>query len=296
MKKQIVQINFQKKTLHLIDQMNGIIKEYREGGYPISLRQLYYQMVSRDYIENSKKSYDRIKAVSADARYAGLMDIDALTDRGRSLRSYSKWDSPADVINSAAYSFQLDLWQGQPYYVEVWVEKDALVDVVGRGCRETRTPHTSCRGFTSIDEIQKTATRLQSKADKEVIILHLSDHDPSGVDMTRDLEKRITDLGAKAQIKRIGLLMAQVQQYNPPPNYAKETDTRYPAYKKLYGEKCWELDALRPEVIESLVDSTIKQYLDLSQFEKMRELEREQRQELWQIANNYAGALAGATA
>ena len=112
--------------------------------------------------------------------------------------------------------------------------------------------------------------------------------------MTRDIQARMDLFGAKVKVERIALNMEQIEQYNPPPNTAKETDKRYKAYKKQFGKHCWELDALRPEVIENLIDSKIKEYLDLSQFHKMEQAEEEQQKELIAIAENYKGALQGA--
>jgi hypothetical protein len=228
------------------------------------------------------------------ARLAGLIDWYHITDRTRNLRGWNYYESPSEAIETAAYRFSLDVWQGQPCYCEVWVEKDALADVVRKACSKTRTPFFSCRGYTSVSEIWGAAERMKRRADKEKIIIHLGDHDPSGQDMTRDIQERMNLFGAKVQVKRIALNMNQVEEYNPPPNPAKQTDKRYKGYVKQFGKHCWELDALRPEVIEELIDSTIRQYLDLNQFNKMVQEEEEQQKELIAIAGNYAGALKGA--
>jgi hypothetical protein len=188
----------------------------------------------------------------------------------------------------------LDLWREQPCYVEVWVEKDALVDVVRKACAGTRTPFFSCRGFSSQSAMWRAAERFKAKQDKKCIILHLGDHDPSGLDMTRDIQERLIYFGAGVQVQRIALNMEQVDTYNPPPNPAKETDSRYKGYQLKYGVKSWELDALRPEVIESMIDEHIKQNMDMTLFNETLQQEQEQEQELYQIAYNYQGALMGA--
>src|SRR6185369_10539864 len=108
---------------------------YRRQGYRLSLRQLYYQLVARALIENSEKSYKNIGNLVSDARQAGLIDWDMIEDRGRETVSVSHWDSPADIVRSAAYSFRIDKWADQPWHVEVMVEKDALSGVLGPVCR-----------------------------------------------------------------------------------------------------------------------------------------------------------------
>ena len=285
---------FRASSLSLINKIDSIVTEYQEKGYKLTLRQCYYQLVARDIIENTEKSYKKIADLLDNGRKAGLIDWHAIEDRTRTLRVWGGYDSPADFLQSVAYRFMLDLWQGQPCYLECWVEKDALVDVVRKACVKTRTPFFSCRGFSSQSAMWLAANRFKDKTDKERIILHLGDHDPSGLDMTRDIQERLKYFGADVQVKRIALNMDQVQDYNPPPNFAKETDSRYKAYKQKFGGQSWELDALRPEVIEGMIDEHIKKNMDMTIFEERLKQEKEQEEELHKIAANYQGALAGA--
>lgn len=146
-------IKFQQKSLELINLVNQVVEEYQAQGYELTLRQAYYQLVARGYIPNNERSYKNIGNLINDGRLAGLIDWHSITDRTRNLRRNGHWDNPADVIGSARYSYMLDKWQGQPNYVEVWVEKDALVDIVGQACRPLDTPYFSCRGYTSQSEM-----------------------------------------------------------------------------------------------------------------------------------------------
>lgn len=285
---------FRAGSLALIRKMDDIVTDYQRKGYQLTLRQCYYQLVARDIIENTEKSYKRIADLLDNGRKAGLIDWQAIEDRTRQIRGWSGYESPAAFLKSVSRGFMLDLWREQPCYVEVWVEKDALVDVVRKACAGTRTPFFSCRGFSSQSAMWRAAERFKAKQDKKCIILHLGDHDPSGLDMTRDIQERLIYFGAGVQVQRIALNMEQVDTYNPPPNPAKETDSRYKGYQLKYGVKSWELDALRPEVIESMIDEHIKQNMDMTLFNETLQQEQEQEQELYQIAYNYQGALMGA--
>lgn len=236
-------IKFQQKSLELIRLVNQVVEEYQAQGYELTLRQAYYQLVARGYIPNNERSYKNIGNLINDGRLAGLIDWHSITDRTRNLRSNSHWDNPADVIASARYSYLLNKWDGQPNYVEVWVEKDALVDIVGQACRPLDTPYFSCRGYTSQSEMWSAAQRFisQDYRDNRVII-HLGDHDPSGIDMTRDIQERLQMFGADVYVKRVALTMNQIGTYNPPPNPAKITDSRASKYIDEYGNESWELD------------------------------------------------------
>ncbi len=129
-------VNFADKTLKLIALANDIIENYQAQGYDLTLRQLYYQLVSKDILPNRQSEYKRLGGIISDARRAGLIDWLAIVDRTRYLRGLSHWASPADIVNSAAYSFRFDKWADQDRRVEVWIEKDALVGVFERVCNE----------------------------------------------------------------------------------------------------------------------------------------------------------------
>lgn len=257
------QINFRPKSLELICLVNQVINEYKEQGYELTLRQAYYQLVARGYIPNNERSYKNIGNLINDGRLAGLIDWTAITDRTRNLRGNSHWNNPSDVIASAKYSYLLNKWKGQPNYVEVWVEKDALVDIVGQACRPLDTPYFSCRGYTSQSEMWGAAQRFLRQSDRERrIIIHLGDHDPSGIDMTRDIQERLEMFGADVYVKRVALTMEQIETYNPPPNPAKLTDSRCGKYIAEFGDESWELDALEPKMLTNLIIEQVTMYRD----------------------------------
>ena len=243
---QYKEINFRGKSLELIELINQVVDEYSSQGYELTLRQTYYQLVARGYIPNNERSYKNIGNLINDGRLAGLIDWHSITDRTRNLRKNSHWTTPSSVIESAMYSYMLDKWEGQPNYVEVWVEKDALVDIVGQVCGSIDTPFFSCRGYTSQSEMWAAAQRFirQNRIRDNCFIIHLGDHDPSGIDMTRDIQERLWMFGADVEVKRVALTMEQVQTYNPPPNPAKITDSRCGKYMEEFGDESWELDAL----------------------------------------------------
>jgi hypothetical protein len=186
------------------------------------------------------------------------------TDRTRNLRGLAHWETPSSVIDSAAYGYRTDRWASQPNYVEVWIEKDALVGVISGACNRLDVPYFSCRGYTSQSELWGAARRLirQSKQGHDPIVIHLGDHDPSGIDMTRDIGDRLALFGASATVRRIALNMDQVDHYQPPPNPAKLTDARAEGYISRYGPESWELDALDPTTLDALITSTIEEYRD----------------------------------
>lgn len=290
---QYKEINFRGKSLELIELINQVVDEYSSQGYELTLRQTYYQLVARGYIPNNERSYKNIGNLINDGRLAGLIDWHSITDRTRNLRRNSHWTTPSSVIESAMYSYMLDKWEGQPNYVEVWVEKDALVDIVGQACGGIDTPFFSCRGYTSQSEMWAAAQRFirQNRVRDNCFIIHLGDHDPSGIDMTRDIQERLWMFGADVEVKRVALTMEQVQTYNPPPNPAKITDSRCGKYMEEFGDESWELDALEPQMMTRLIRDEVTALRDDDIYQAICDREAKEKEELRMISRRYGEAV-----
>lgn len=287
-----VQKNFRPDSLQLISRINDVIAEYEKQGFSLTLRQVYYQMVARAIIPNNERSYKNLGNLISDARLAGLIDWTAIEDRTRNLRGNSHWISPGSIIDSAAYSYHLDHWEGQEYYVEVWVEKDALVGIVGQICSRLDVNYFSCRGYVSQSEMWGAAQRLKRRQDdgQNIVLLHLGDHDPSGKDMSRDIVERIRTFETyDFTFKRLALNMDQIELYNPPPNPTKLTDSRASGYVEEHGYECWELDALEPQVISNLIKENVELFRDEKLYRKVLRQEQKEKNLLTDIAENFAG-------
>lgn len=290
-------------TLAMIHKCNEIIEDFQAQGYTLTLRQLYYQIVGHDLFpddrkwrwtgakwvrdangtKNAQPNYKFLGDIMNNARLAGLVDWDAIEDRTRSLRGVSHWEKPSDVIKSAANSFRIDKWAskwGQRHRIEVWVEKDALAGILDKACRPLDVDYFSCRGFTSQSAVYGAGKRLAYYIEQgqEPVIIHLGDHDPSGVDMTRDIIARLEMfVGQPIEVKRVALNMDQIRHYNPPPNPAKKTDSRYDSYRRTHGDDSWELDALDPAVIDNLITDQVLACRDEEAWAKALAHEDEQR-------------------
>lgn len=291
---------FNTKSRAIIGQAIAIIDEYAKQGFSLTLRQLYYQFVSRDLIPNTQKSYKALGEIINDARLAGQIDWHSIVDRTRNLQTVSSWDSPKEIVMSCANQFRLDRWDPQPNYVEVWIEKDALIGVIEGICQENSVPYFSCRGYTSQSEMWSAGRRLGHKRDrdgKEVHIIHFGDHDPSGCDMSRDIEERLIEFSeGEINFHRAALNMPQIKKFKPPPNPAKITDSRAKDYIRQHGRQSWELDALEPKVINSLIQSNIDKLRDPALWEKTLAEEKKHKDDLAVVAAFWPAAVKGARA
>lgn len=262
---------FKPATLVLIEEADAIVREYQEQGYDLTLRQLYYQLVARDIIPNRQAEYSRLGGIIKNARLTGLIDWASIVDRTRNVKSNPHWETPREILNACIGSFQMDKWRTQKCRPEVWIEKDALRGIIEGICSELDVPHFSCRGYTSISEMWGAGQRFLRwlEEGQQPIVIHLGDHDPSGINMSEDILKRLTMfMGADLAVLRIALNWDQIEKFNPPPNPAKQTDSRYEAYVQRFGDKCWELDALEPDVLVRLIRETVLSLRDEDAWEE----------------------------
>lgn len=285
--------NFRKSSLLIIERANQIINEYLKMGFDLTLRQLYYQFVSRDWLANTQKNYKSLGSIINDARLGGLIDWERIEDRTRSLERISTWDNPAELVSICAETFKVDFWESQPYRVEVWIEKDALAGVFERVCQELRIPYLSCRGYTSQSEMWRASRRLNSYRQQGKIpcIFHFGDHDPSGVDMSRDIQERLEMFtGRSLKFERLALTIEQVEEYQPPPNPTKATDTRSDKYGM---DECWELDALDPTVLSALVRDNVDKLIDQEKWQESINEEAEHKRLLQVVSDQWEDLTSG---
>lgn len=293
-----------------LEMINAIIEEYKKQDLILTLRQLYYQLVSRDVIPNNVKEYRKLSVLLVEGRMCGVVDWAAIEDRLRQAEKPSSWNNPKEILDSAIYSYALPRQKGQSVYMEVWVEKDALSGVLERVTSPYHIPIMVNRGYSSASAMYEAFKRFtKAHSFKQSIrILYLGDHDPSGLDMVKDIEGRILEfffgskfkqgkrankidpstfrdiceesLGLDFHIIPVALTRAQIKQYNPPPNPAKMADPRSGEYVSKHGRKSWEVDALKPEVLNEILETAIAEHLDEKQYANMVKAEEKDKKKL----------------
>lgn len=306
---------FRPDTLAMIQIANKIIVDYQRQGFKLTLRQLYYQFVAKDLFpdgrkwsrisgtnkwrrdsdgtKNAEPNYKWLGEIINDGRLAGLIDWLAIEDRTRNLQTHSTWGSPHAIVRACANQYTVDLWAEQGTHVEVWVEKEALLGIIEPVCTELQVSFFACKGYTSQSGMWEAAQRLKQfeKVRRDTIIIHLGDHDPSGVDMTRDIQERLELFGSTAIIHRIALTWEQIQEYNPPPNPAKVTDARYTKYEEEFGDESWELDALEPVVMSDLIREAVQSRIDWDYWQAAMERQQIGREQLGQVSHRWSDVI-----
>jgi hypothetical protein len=283
------QIHFRPAGRALIALANAIVVDFLAQGYRLTLRGLYYRMVAAGHIPNNIKSYNRFKTLMNDARLGGLVDWHAIYDATRRVVDNPHWATPADMMDSIVPQYNNDKWATQDHRPEIWFEKDAIINVVEPICQRLDIPYLSCRGSTSQSEMWKSAMRLEQiiEGGQTPVIIHIADHDPTGIDMSRDVVDRLAlFLGCDDTwvFTRIALNMDQILERNPPPQPAKVTDSRYKKYVEKFGEESWELDALDPRSMTDMIEDAVAQYRDEALWEDAVAKQEKGRMRLAEIA------------
>lgn len=288
------------KSMEYLEAVNSIVEDYQSQGYKLTLRQLYYQLVSKNIIPNKDTEYKKLSRVLTEGRMAGFVDWGAIEDRLRRPQNvYTVSDIPG-ALKDTYKQYRLDRRIGQKTMLEVWVEKDAISNVLKPVTQKYGVNLLVNRGYGSAtamkDAYDRFSWRLQSNAIygvDEVIILYLGDHDPSGLDMIRDIQERISLMleidGTELSFNviPIALTKEQIRKYNPPPNPAKITDSRSDSYIAEHGRVSWEVDALPPNVLHKLLDDSIVQYLDLKKYNKVVKREAKEKAEIKLFIDKY---------
>lgn len=290
---------FGEDKVALIETCDKICVQYANQGYELTLRQLYYQLVSRALVPNQQSEYKKLGDLISDARMAGMINWAHIVDRTRNLMRNTHWERPSSLVESAAKQYAIDKWEEQPHYCEVWIEKQALEGVIEGICSKLDVPFFACRGYTSQSEMWSAGQRLLKRLqqNKDVHIIHLGDHDPSGIDMSRDINARLNMFvrshmsDARVHVLRVALNMSQIERLNPPPNPAKLTDSRAKDYIDKYGESSWELDALDPVELNNIVERAVTRYRDEQAWKDACEKEEKGRRTLQAIYDDFGGVV-----
>lgn len=354
---QIIQWTADKATI--VNAISATVTQYAKMGFRLTLRQLYYQLVKGNVIRNHDTVYKKLGDILDDCRYSGHVDWSAIEDRGRIPKLPYFVEGIKDALNDTVNAYRLDRQRGQENVVEVWTEKDALSNILWRVTSEYHVNLVVNKGYTSSSALYGAYGRFTKylMAGKKITVLYFGDHDPSGLDMVRDIEDRVlkffccgeqlTESDSEFQkrvdkwwdesgnyttdaiddnlftermcdrmhgdepdydlyeafdaAKRkmfiqehdlfrvipIGLTMAQIKQYNLPPNPAKITDPRAVGYIKKHGRISWEVDALNPDVLIGIVAANVEATIDMTKYQEVLKLEAKEKKAIQKFANTH---------
>lgn len=262
------------KTQALIDEAASILA----AGWPMTVRQVYYQLVSRQVIENSRSRYQAVSDALVAARKQGVIPWPWIEDRLRRPRHVSMWDDLSAFAGDAKDWYRRDVWATQPGYLEVWLEKDALSGIVGDVLIPYGVTLNVGRGYDGWASIRNAADRY---GDGEgVTVFYFGDFDPSGEDMVRSLRERLAELDSEPELVKVALTYDDLARYHLPPDFTKASDTRRASFVARFGDVSVELDALPADVLRERLRADVETRMDLAALTAVRATETQERARL----------------
>ncbi|OPX87478.1 MAG: hypothetical protein A4E53_02466 [Pelotomaculum sp. PtaB.Bin104] len=251
----------------------NIVNEYQQNNIKLTLRQLYYQMVSKNYIPNLEAEYKKIIDLTGSMRGNNILTLDEFADNTRFAIRYRYEDDIENFIKDSIRpgKYNLDTRKNQPYYLEVWIEKEALRSVFKPITDKFDIPLFICRGYPSTSSLFQQGrtilfkTQYEGKERKQVIILYYGDHDPSGKQIPEAIQSIFYNnyQMKHVEVRPMALNMDQVRRFKLPPNPAKITDPRAGGYIAKWGAESWELDAVPPVELQKIVEADILRYSNI---------------------------------
>jgi hypothetical protein len=245
---------------------------------PMTIRQAFYRLVSAGYISNNVAAYRRVSRVLTKAREDGRCEIHWVVDRSRQSYETNVFENPREYAEVVKRGYHRDYWQDQPVHVEIWTEKDAITGSIMPVQDELGVPIRPCRGYNSTTVAMEMAGRLASISKKK-IVFYLGDHDGSGhapvTGIQDELKSRVLRYGSGPfELKRLAILPEDIQKFNLPPQRVKDSDPRAVAFRRKFGTKTVELDALPPTVLRRRLTVAIKRVMDRRRWNRAIEVER----------------------
>jgi hypothetical protein len=258
-----------KRTTELIDAAAAILDIQQ----PMTIRQLFYRLVSQGLIPNDRKNYQLVSRIMTKARDDGRIPFEYITDRSRPEYKPSVFEDAAGYADVVRRAYRKDYWHNQPNHVELWVEKDAIIGSIEDVTNELGITVRVGRGFLSTTRAHEIAGFF-SGIDKPITVFYLGDHDPSGQMIEQDLYQRVENYGCYFELKRLAIFKSDISQFNLPPLRIKQTDSNAWKFQAKYGDDCVELDALPPDVLRERIKEAVEGLIDFSLWNRAKATEK----------------------
>ena len=258
-----------------VQNLKDLICEVVSEDPPMTVRQIFYQLVSRGVIGKTENEYKQtVVRLLGSMRRDGSFPWHWIADNTRWMRKPNTHGSLEEMMDDSVRLYRRDLWRSQNAYVEVWLEKEALSGVLYRVTERYDVPLMVTRGYPSLTFLHNAAQTLSCE-EKPIFLYYFGDHDPSGLDIQRKVEEDLYEFsGADFEFRRIAVTPEQVEEMNLPVRPTKRTDTR----SKNFAGGSVEVDAISPTDLREMCSSCIEQHIDheiLERTQRNEQLEHE---------------------
>ncbi len=208
------------------------LNDFKNRGIKPTLRTIFYSLVSLNVIENTKSSYKQLSDYTVKKRECGVLPMNCFTDASRSIIEDfdDRFITLDDYINiaisylrnaSTDYAKNVPRWYKQPNYVEVWIEKDAMVGTFHSILQDMQIRIVPTRGFSSITFLYSNVNRLKKIQDtgRSIFIRYFGDFDPSGEIIEHNIKNKLQSYGlSRFDFNRIAINESHISKFRLPQN------------------------------------------------------------------------------
>ena len=252
----------------------------------ITIRHLYYRLVGLGVIPKTEAAYKGLCSHLSKWRRSGEIEFSAFIDSTRWHIKSRTFDSIDDALEETVSSYRRNLWATQPFYLETWVEKDAIASIVSDVADEFGVPTFVARGFASLSSLYDAADtfREANQAGKQCIIYQFGDHDPSGVAAAQSIQSAFRDdFGVDVELIRSAVTPEQIESFRLPTRPTKSSDSRS---RNWTGGDSVEIDTMPTAEIKRLVEASIVQNIDVREWQAIKRTEAMERETLAQMRDS----------
>lgn len=285
----------QKRTLVVLRDIEVVLEEYR-AYLPLTVRQVFYRLVGKGY-QKTENFYENVQDKCNRARRSGRIPFSSIRDDGVSRRggeTHGYYETPDDYYRThdKLHNYYNRSWhEEQPAFISVLCEAAGMVPMLARVADRYRVPVASSSGFDSLTvkyDLYSEAAERMEEFGQDTILLHLGDHDPSGValheSMADDFDAFALDhsYDPLIDLRRVALTPEQIVGYGiePDPEGVKPSDSRSKSFIQRGLEPAAQLEAIPPDTLIALVRQEIERTLDMEALRASQERERREREEV----------------
>jgi len=244
---------------------------------PMTVRQVFYRFVGTGMIDKTEGDYNRVVV-----RLLTKMGLESelpwswITDGTRWMHKSVRYGSVEEALEATRLHYRRDYWRELDDYVEVWLEKDALAGVLYRVTDEWGVPLMVTRGFASLSYIHNAAETIE-RVGKPTYVYYFGDYDPSGVEIDRNLERRLREFAPRSEIhfERVAVRREQIDEYQLP---TRPTKRGAKHGRGLHEGESVEVDAIPPPALLGLVRAAIDRHVDPARVAVLEAAEASERQ------------------
>jgi hypothetical protein len=272
----------QRRTKSEMSELRETIFEAVQQDKPMTVRQVFYRLTTMGVISKTENQYkNTVERLLVDMRKKRELPYAWIADSTRWVRQPDTHNSIQDALEWGAKNYRRSLWSQGPAYVEIWLEKEALAGVLYDVTDEWDVPLYVTRGYSSLSFLHTSGQSIQGRK-YPTYLYYFGDHDPSGVDIPRVVERGIREFSGDSEVhfERVAVTEGQIEEWGLPTRPTKKTDSRS---KNFQGESV-EVDAIPPDHLRELCRGVIEQHLPIDERDRVLEMEAAERDSFKEVA------------